>query len=165
MTQRWLTGWLHMPAWQRLGSFGCIGMLLASLLWFSWLRPAQRQQQQLDLQRQQQGQRYRQQLLSLQAMPALFVLQQQTERMQMQLKTAADHPFSLPALLSASGAMLEYWHPAGQGGELSLTLDWSQFILLLEYLSACQPVLFMPRFSLQREAWQLRLVMELTDED
>jgi len=61
--------------------------------------------------------------------------------------------------------VLEYWRPAGQGGELSLTLNWPQFIALLDYLSALQPTLLFSQFKLQREEQQLRLIMELTDEN
>lgn len=165
MMYRWRGGWLQMAAWLRLCSFCGVALLLTLLLWGVWLRPAQQQQQQWDQQWQQQGQRYRQQLQLLRAMPALVALQQQTEQLEAQLASAVNRSFSLSDLLNASGAVLEYWRPAGQGGELSLTLDWSQFIALLDYLSALQPTLLSSQFNLQREEQQLRLVMELTNEN
>ncbi|MFK8256424.1 hypothetical protein ACFL9S_01370 [Erwinia sp. AnSW2-5] len=165
MMYRWLNGWLQMATWLRLCSFCGAALLLAMLLWGAWLRPIQQQQQQWEQQHQQQAQRYHQQLQLLRAMPALVALQQQTEQLEAQLASAISRSFSLSDLLHASGAVLEYWHPSGQGGELSLTLDWSQFIALLDYLSALQPTLLSSQFNLQREEQQLRLVMELTDEN
>lgn len=165
MMYRWLKGWLQMAAWLRLCSFCGVALLLTLLLWGVWLRPVQQQQQQWEQQWQQQAQRYRQQLQLLRAMPALAALQQQTEQVEAQLASAVSRSFSLSDLLNASGAVLEYWRPSGQGGELSLTLDWSQFIALLDYLSVLQPTLLSSQFNLQREEQQLRLVMELTHEN
>lgn len=165
MMSRWLNGWLQRASWERLCSFCGATLLLATLLWSVWLRPIQQQQQRGEQQWQQQAHRYRQQLQLLRAMPALVALQQQTEQLEAQLASGVSRSFSLSDLLNASGAVLEYWHPVGQGGELSLTLNWQQFIALLDYLSALQPALLSSRFNLQREEQQLRLVMELTDEN
>ncbi|MCS3608803.1 MULTISPECIES: HofO family protein [Erwinia] len=165
MMHRWLIGWLQMPAWIRLGSFCGAALLLAMLLWGAWLHPIKQKQQQGEQQWQQLAHRYRQQLQLLRAMPALATVQQQTEQIEARLTSDVIRPFLLPDLLKASGAVLEYWHPAGQGGELSLMLNWPQFIALLDYLSALQPTLLFSQFKLQREEQQLRLVMELTDEN
>ena len=165
MMHRWLIGWLQMAAWLRLCSFCGAALLLAMLLWGVWLRPIQQKQQQWEQQSQHQAHRYRQQLQLLRAMPALAALQQQTEQLEAQLVSDVSGSYSLSDLLKASGAVLEYWRPAGQGGELSLTLNWPQFIALLDYLSALQPTLLFSQFKLQREEQQLRLIMELTDEN
>ena len=162
---RWLNGWLQMAVWLRLCSFCGAALLLALLLWGAWLRPVQQQQQQWEQQWQQQAHRYRQQLQLLRAMPALVTLQRQAEQLESQLASVVSRSFSLSDLLNASGAVLEYWRPSGKGGELSLTLDWSQFIALLDYLSVLQPMLLSSQFNLQREEQQLRLVMELTHEN
>lgn len=165
MMQRWLIGWLQMATWLRLCSFCGAALILAMLLWGAWLRPIQQTQQQCVQEWQHQAHRYRQQLQLLRVMPALVDLQQQTELLEAQLASGVSRSFSLSDLLKASGAILEYWHPLGQGGELSLTLDWPQFIALLDYLSALQPALLFSRINLQREEQQLQLVMELTDEN
>lgn len=165
MRYRWLNGWLQMARWLRLCSFIGAAMLLAMLLWGVWLRPIQQQHEQWQQQWRQQAHRYRQHLQLLRAMPSFVGLKQQAEQIEAQFSSAASRPFSLPDLLNASGAVLEYWHPVGQGGELSLTLDWSQFIALLDYLSALKPTLLSSQFNLQREEQQLHLVMELTDEN
>lgn len=165
MMHRWLIVWLQMAAWLRLCSFCGAALLMALLLWGGWLYPIKQQQQQWERQSQQQAQRYRQQLQLLRAMPALVALQQQIEKREAQFISGVSRSFSLSDLLHASGAVLEYWHPAGQGGELALTLDWSQFIALLDYLSALQPAPLSTQFKLQREEQQLHLVMELADEN
>ncbi|QGU85991.1 HofO family protein [Erwinia sorbitola] len=165
MMHRWLIGWLQIAAWQRLTSFSIAALLLATLIWLGWLRPGYQQQQQLEKQRQQLTQRYHQQRRLLQDIPALFILQQQAEKLRAELLPAENRPFSLPALLNSSGAVLESWRPSGQWGELTVTLDWVQFLALLDYLSVLQPVPLIPQFSLQRKEQRLHLVMELTDEN
>lgn len=164
MTYRMLADGLLRGAWGQLTCFFAITLLLTLLLWSFWWHPIQREQQRLAQQSRLQSQRYRQQLHALRTLPSLAALQRQTEHLQHQLRPATPVAFSLPAMLEASGAVLEYWHPVGKGGELALHLEWSQFIALLNYLSSLQPVLPIPRFSLQHDAQQLRLVMELTDE-
>lgn len=160
---RWISIWLQTATWQRLVSFSVAAMLLVIMLWFGWLDPIQKQQQRLEQQGLQQAQRYRQQLASLRSIPALFALQQQAQQLKVQLSPDESVPFSLATLLETSGAVLEYWRPAGQGGELSLMLNWPQFIALMDYLLSLRPAPAIPQFSLQREQQQLRLVMELTD--
>ncbi|MEN4911688.1 hypothetical protein [Erwinia amylovora] len=165
MSNRWLTAWLRLePGWLRVASVAGATLLLMLLLWYSWLRPAQRQQQQLEQQLHQQILDYQQQLQLLAALPALAVSQRRLACLQQQLLPAAGMRFSLPVLLNTSGAELEHWHPAAEGGELAATLQWTQFAGLLNYLSTLQPAPALPAFSLTREQAQLRLVMELTDE-
>lgn len=165
MNKRWLMAWLQLePGWLRLASIGGVSLLLTLLLWYVWLRPAQRQQQQLERQLHQHILQYRHQLRSLAALPALAVSQRQVASLQQRLLPAAAVHFSLPTLLSSSGAELQHWHPAAAGGELAATLQWPQFAGLLDYLSVLQPALALPAFSLKRESGRLRLVMELTDE-
>ncbi|MBD8163765.1 HofO family protein [Erwinia persicina] len=163
MTSRWVTGWLQLAAGWRVLSFTATALLLLFLLWLVWWHPAQREQQRLAHQYQQQSQRYRQQLLALSAGPSLWALQQLEEQARLRPEPVAV-PFSLPELLRHSGGTLEYWHPAADGSELAMQLQWPGFMALLNYLSSLRPVPDLPRFSLQRDAQQLRLIMEISDE-
>ncbi|ADP10595.1 Conserved membrane protein hofO [Erwinia sp. Ejp617] len=165
MNNRWLTAWLQLePGWLRLASVSAVTLLLLLLLWYSWLRPAQRDQQQLEQQLRQHILDHQHQLRLLAALPALAVSQRRLDCLQQQLLPVAGMRFSLPVLLNTSGAELEHWHPATEGGELAATLQWAQFAGLLNYLSALEPAPALPAFSLTREQAKLRLVMELTDE-
>lgn len=165
LSNRWLLAWLQLePGWLRPASICGVTLLLMLMLWYSWLLPAQRQQQQLALQRQQHLKQYQHQLRLLAALPALSISQRQVACLQRQLLPAATLRFSLPDLLSTSGVELQRWRPATTGGELTVILDWPQFVELLSYLSALQSAPAMPAFSLKREQARLRLVMELTDE-
>lgn len=165
MSNHWLVAWLQLePWWLRLASICGVTLLLTLLLWYSWLRPAQRQQLQLEQQLQLHILEYHHQLQSLAALPALAVSQRQLASLQQRLLPVTTMGFSLPALLNISGAELEYWHPATTGGELAVILQWPQFAELLNYLSTLQPAPVMPAFSLKRQQQQLRLVMVLTDE-
>ncbi|MBD8168842.1 type II secretion system protein GspM [Erwinia persicina] len=161
MIHRQITGWLQMSAGWRLVSFTAATLLLLLLLWFTWWYPLQREQQQLAQQLQQQRQHYRQLLQALPAIPSLVTLQQQVEEGRVQLSAHAE-ALSLPELLHVSDGTLEYWHPAAGGGELAMQLQWSGFMALLHYLSSLCPAPDIPRFRLQREGQQLRLLMEIT---
>lgn len=165
MNNRWLLAWLQLePGWLRLVSIGGLTLLLMLLLWYSWLRPAQRQRQQLEQQRQHHIQQYHHQLGALAAIPALSASQRQAAWLQQRLLPADAAHFSLSTLLSSSGAELEHWRPTPAGGELAATLQWPQFAALLHYLSGLQPAPVLPAFSLKRDKAQLHLVMELADE-
>ncbi|CCG88875.1 hypothetical protein [Erwinia piriflorinigrans] len=165
MNNRWLLVWLQLETgWFRLTSFCGVTLLLTLLLWYCWLYPAQRQQQQQEQQLHQHILEYQQQLRSLAGLPSLTVSQREVVCLQQLLLPAAAMKFTLPELLSTSGAELVHWRPTEQGGELAVTLQWPLFARLLNYLSALQPVPAFPMFSLNREEAQLRLVMELIDE-
>lgn len=161
MIECWAARWLQAPLWLRIASFLLAAALLSGLLWLCWLHPAQRQQQTLNQQQRQQTRRYDNQLAALHRLPSLSALRRQIAQCQQPQERATRPRFSLPALLAQTGAGLEHWYPAPQGGELAVTLSWPQFAELLRYLNTLQPPIEIPRFSLKRAEAQLKLQLEL----
>ena len=164
MIQRYLLRWLQAAWWLKTASVLALVVVLAALGWLWGVSPALQQAAQLAQQQRQEVLRYQLSLQQLQKIPALSTLRARLE--QLQAAGEARRAFSLPTLLSESGARLQHWQPGPQGGELALTLQWPQFIRLLDYLTRLRPPVSIVRLSLHGDAQALRLLLTLvTDQD
>lgn len=162
MTQRYLLRWLQAAWWLKTASVLALVAVLAALGWLWGASPVLQQADQLAHQQRQALLRYRLQLQQLQKIPALSTLRARLEQLQAAGESRRD--FSLPALLSESGARLQHWQPGPQGGELALTLQWPQFIRLLDYLTTLRAPVSIVRLSLHGNAEALRLLLTLVTE-
>lgn len=161
----WLLRWQYLPRhWQWLTVVTLpLALLLAIAVWR--LQPLRVSSASLAQQSLQVQQRLDARMAQLRSQPELAVQRQQNQQLHHALQGQKHQRFTLTALMQ-SGAALDKWQPAAQGGELTLLLDWPQFQHTIAWLASRQPPVVINALSLQRNGEQLRMTLSLglTDE-
>ena len=165
MISEWLLRWQYLPRhWQWLTITAMpLALLLALACW--WLQPLRERGASLAQQYLQVQQRYDARMAQLRSQPELAIQLQHNLLLHQALQVQQHQRFTLTALMQ-SGAALDKWQPAAQGGELALLLSWPQFQHTIAWLASRQPPVLINALSLQRNGELLRMTLNLglTDE-
>ncbi len=165
MVSEWLLRWQYLSRhWQWVTVIAPpFALLLMLACW--WLQPLRDRGASLAQQYLQVQQRYDARMAQLRSQPELAIQLQQNRQLYQTMQVQQHQRFTLTALMQ-SGAALDKWQPAAQGGELALLLSWPQFQHTISWLASRQPPVVINALSLQRSGEQLRMTLSLglTDE-
>ncbi|WP_437612658.1 hypothetical protein [Erwinia sp. V71] len=156
----WLLRWQYLPRqWQWL-TMTVLPLVVILVLACGWLQPLRSASAALAQQSLQLQQRYDARMAQLRSQPELAIQRQQNQQLLQALQAQEHQHFSLVTLMQ-SGAALDKWQPAAQGGELTLLLSWPQFQHTIVWLASRRPPVMINSLSLQRSGEQLRMALSL----
>lgn len=156
-----ISRWLGFPLWLQ-AIFLCLPIAVIVLItWWLWSSPVFRQSTLLQSQQQQQSGQYQQRIQRLLAMMSLASLNHEIAQLRQSLHPDKVKTFSLLDMAQASGGEIAVWQPAGQGGNLTLALNWPQVHSVFDYFGSLQTGVELPHFSLKPEQAHLRFQLTL----